>query len=152
MKRLLLLLLLTFLVPALAGAQTFPGATLTQAAPSRLDAATTAVYSRTTGATMTLTAPAGQFVYMTGIDIVNCAGASAVGAATPTYITTTGLTGSPQWQVGSGVTAGLCTSSPNVSFSTPLKSTTAGTNVTVVLPTFATNQTVSVNVYYYTAP
>lgn len=112
------------------------------------------VHSHTSAATLTITAPpTGSFVYVTGIDISNCAGASAVTAAAPTYITTTNLTGAPQYQLGSGVTAGLCQpTSSGIAFTTPLRSTTAGAAVTFVLPTFATNQTVSVNVYYFYGP
>src|SRR5881409_346059 len=114
----------------------------------RADAATAAAHSHTSAATITISpGPAGsltQSVYITGIDISNCQNA-AVTAAAPTYITTTGFNGSPQYQVGSGpATAGLC--SPSViNFTAPLKSQTPGTNVTFVLPTFITNQTVSVN-------
>lgn len=113
--------------------------------------ATDSVHSHTSAATLTLTAATGLSIYITGVDISNCAGATAVTAANPTYITTTNLTGSPQYQVGSGVTAGLCQPA-SYSYAAPLKSTTAGTNVTFVLPTFATNQTVSVNVHYFRAP
>lgn len=137
MKHLLAALLSVFLCVSLASAQGVPS--------------TGVGHSHTGSATITIAAPpTGQFVYITGIDISNCAGASAVTAAGPTYITTTNLTGAPQYQLGSGVTAGLCTATVSgVSLSSPLKSTTAATAVTFVLPAFATNQTVSVNVYYY---
>lgn len=109
-------------------------------------------HSHTSAATITLTATALQFLYITGIEISNCATGTAVVAAAPTYITTTNLNGAPQYQVGSGVTAGLCQPVHFTPFASPLRSQTAGTNVTVVLPTFATNQVISVNVYYYSAP
>jgi hypothetical protein len=114
-------------------------------------AAVGAVHSHTSAATLTIAAPpTNQFVYITGIDISNCAGATAVTAAAPTYITTTNLTGAPQYQLGSGITAGLCQpTSSGIDFVSPLRSTTAATAVTFVLPTFATNQVVSVNVYYF---
>jgi hypothetical protein len=111
-----------------------------------------AVHSHTSAATLTLTAFPNQSVYVTGIDITNCQG-TAVTAAAPTFITTTGLNGSPQYMVGSGpAAAGTCTPTASVSFARPIKSQTPGTNVTFVLPAFITNQTVSVNVYYYVAP
>jgi hypothetical protein len=118
-----------------------------EGAPAQL-----AAHSHTSGATITLTTFPNQSVYVTGIDITNCQG-TAVTAAAPTFITTTGLNGSPQYMVGSGpAAAGTCTPTASVSFARPIKSQTPGTNVTFVLPAFVTNQTVSVNVYYYIAP
>lgn len=129
------------------------GGTQTAQQAQHYDAATNVSYSRTSAATITITPPGGQFVYITALDISNCAGASAVTAAAPTYITTTNISGNPQYQLGSGVTAGLCTTVALPAFNVGgLKSAAAGTAVTFVLPTFATNQTASVNVYYYYAP
>lgn len=130
-----------------------PGSTPVVLPVERPDAATNTQHSHSTGATITLSAGTvggpSQSVYITGIDISNCQGASAVTAATPTYITTTGVNGSPQYQVGSGsATAGLCSPTQTIAFTAPLKSASPGTNVTFVMPTFATNQTISVNVYY----
>lgn len=129
-----------------------PGAVGVALPAERSDAATNVQHSHTTGATITLTAgtPGGpqQSIYVTGLDISNCQG-SAVTAAAPTYITTTGINGSPQYQVGSGsATAGLCTPTSVLTFTAPLKSATPGTNITFILPSFITNQVVSVNVYY----
>lgn len=120
-----------------------------QQAASNLDAATLVGHSHTSAATITLTVPGGFFAYVKGIDITNCAGASAVTAATPTYITSTNFAGTgsgPQYQLGSGATAGLC--QPTGYLPVNLKSAQPGVNVTFVLPTFATNQVASVNVYY----
>lgn len=146
-----LILLAAFLVAMPAAQAQAPSSV--QQSGQRLDVATNVGHSHTSAATITITPPGNQYVYLTGIDISNCAGGTAVTAAAPTYITTTGITGAPQYQVGSGVTAGLCTTTAAAAVTTvPLKSSTPGSNVTVVLPTFATNQTVSVNVYYYTGP
>ena len=99
--------------------------------------------------TLTITPPGGQYVYICEIDVVNCQG-SAVTAAAPTYLTTTGINGTPQWPIGSGpATAGTCSQSFSVSYPNGgLRSATAGANVTVVTPTFVTNQVVGVNVVY----
>lgn len=126
-------------------------ATSVQQAPTVLTAATNVQHSHTSAATITVTASGSQSVYITGIDITNCAG-TTVTAATPLFITTTGLTGSPQYMVGTNGTAGMCNPASMLAFGHPLKSQTPGTNVTLVLPTFTTQQTVSVNVYYYLAP
>lgn len=118
-------------------------------ASAQLKPGTAAAHSHSTGATITITPPAGNdFIYITGIDISNCAGA-AVTPAAPTYITTTNITGSPQYQVGSGAGTGLCQPA-SYDFSTPLRAAVLGTAVTFVLPSFVTNQVISVNVYYYT--
>lgn len=129
-----------------------PGAVAVVNPVERADSATNAQHSHSTGATITLTAGAAgtntQSIYITGIDISNCEGA-AVTAAAPTYITTTGINGSPQYQIGSGpATAGTCSIASPPAFTAPVKNATPGTNVTFVLPTFVTNQVVSVNVYY----
>jgi hypothetical protein len=111
-----------------------------------------AASSHATGATITLTPLGSQSIYVYEIDILNCAGSSAVSAAAQTAVTTTNLTGSPQWQMGSGTTAGACVQNLVISYPTGLKSTVPGTVVTIVLPTFATNQTIGVNVAYSSAP
>jgi hypothetical protein len=129
-------------------------ATRIQQDPQVLTAATNVQHSHTSAATMTLTANGSNYVYVTGFDISNCEGATTVTVANPTYVTTTGITGSPQYQVGSGpgTAPGVCSPVSSVNFAYPVKSSTPGTNVTFVLPTFATNQTVSINVYYYLSP
>lgn len=157
MKRGLLILVL-LLVPVLAQAQATSGPSAPGAVPivqpvERADAATSVGHSHTTGATITISAGTvgspTQRVYITAIDVSNCQGAAAVTAAAPTYITTTGINGAPQYQVGSGpATAGICTPTSVMAFTAPIQSATPGTNVTFVLPAFVTNQTVSVNVYY----
>jgi hypothetical protein len=121
---------------------------------SRSDAATAAGHSHTTSATITLTPTVGQYVYLTGLDISNCQTTTGVTPAAPTYITTTNITGSPQYQLGSGLSlaAGGCNPVSEIQFSTPVRSTAVTTAVTFVLPAFATNQVVSVNVYWYSAP
>ena len=146
-NKLVFLFALLCLVASLTFAQ---GPTNVQQSAQRLDAATTVGTSATSAATITITVPANQYFYLTGIDITNCAGASAVTAAAVTTITTTNFAGTtPAWTIGSGTTAGACQPTISPTFSVPLKSATPGTNVTVVLPTFATNQTVRVNVYGY---
>lgn len=140
-------LLALALLPALCGAAF--GQALVQQSSQRLDAATVVGTSKTSAATITIPAVSGQFFYMTGIDIVNCAGGTAVTAATPTDITSTNL-GGATWTVGSGVTAGLCQPQSISNFGPAgLKAAAAGTAVTVVLPTFATNQVIRVSVYGY---
>lgn len=119
---------------------------------SRSDAAVIVGTSKTSAATITITVPSGQYFYLTGYDVVNCATGTAVTPAAPTDITSTNMSGITL-TVGSGVTAGLCQPSP-VSNLGPggLKSGAPGTNVTFVLPTFATNQIVRASFYGYFAP
>lgn len=150
-KGLFLAAALLLLSPA-AFAQVAPNTAPVQQLGTRLDAAQLVSTSATSATTITITPPSGYFVYITGLEITNCAGATAVTAAAVTTVTTTNLSGAA-WTLGSGVTAGLCQpQAPNGPFSNPLKSATAGTAVTIVLPTFATNQTIRVSAYYYFAP
>jgi hypothetical protein len=135
-----------------ARSQQTQSATPVQQTATMNNAATAAAHSHTSAATITITVPAGNYAYITGLDISDCATGTAVTAAAPTYVTTTNITGAPQYQIGSGVTAGLCQPTASLAFSQPIKSAVPGTNVTFVLPTFATNQVDSVNVYYYLAP
>jgi hypothetical protein len=106
-----------------------------------------------TGGTITFTPPSGQYFYTTSVDITNCAGASAVTAAAVTTVTTTNVPGAIAWTVGSGVAAGLCQPTVYQNFGPGgLKSSAAGTATVFTLPTFATNQTIRMNVYGYFAP
>lgn len=151
-KSLLSILVLVGLIAGIAYAQSTGDVSSTkiQHSSQHLDWAQAAQHSHTSAAVITLTAAPNQFIYVTGMDISNCMGAAIAAAAAPTYITTAGLTGSPQYQIGSGpVVAGTCSPTSTFAFATPLRSTTAGTNVTFTLPTFITNQVVSANVYYY---
>lgn len=118
---------------------------------SRMDAATVVGTSKTSAATITVAAVSGQYFYLTGIDVTNCAGAAAVIAAAPTDITSTNMN-SAAWTVGSGATAGLCQTANFSNFGpSGLKSAAPGTATTFVLPTFATNQVIRVSVYGYYA-
>lgn len=156
-RRFILALALTVGFASVALAQATPGPAITGGvavvnAVERADSATNVQHSHTTGATITLSAGLvggpNQSIYITGLDISNCQG-TAVTAAAPTYITTTGINGSPQYQVGSGpATAGTCTPTSVITFTAPLKNATPGTNVTFVLPAFITNQVISANIYY----
>lgn len=107
----------------------------------------------TSATTLTLTPDApGQSIYLTEIDIQNCAGSSAVTAAAITTITTTNIDGGLAFSVGSGVAAGLCQPVQAVVYPTGLRSATSSLPVTFVLPTFATNQFIRVNIVYRSAP
>lgn len=149
------LLISGLLLAATAWAQSVPG-TLVQQAPTRLDAANLTGHSHTSAATISFTVPSGNYLYLTGVDIVDCAGGSAVTAAAPTFLTIStgsiGGPGLPQWMIGSGATAGLCQPGPSVEYVVPVKITPSAGTVVFTMPTFATNQTVSVNLYGYTAP
>jgi hypothetical protein len=146
MKRFLVLSLAAVLLLA-AGAV---AQTSTQQSPTDLTAATQVAHSHSTGATITVTPPAGQYVYVTGIDLSNCA-TTTITPATPVTITTTGFTGTWTLYVGTGATAGLC-QPQEIAWTRPVKSAAPGTAVTFVLPTFTTNQVIGMNVYYYYAP
>jgi hypothetical protein len=120
------------------------------------DAATTVAHSHTSAATITIDSVSqgvNNWIYITGLDIANCEGA-AVTPAAPTFITTTGIAGSPQYIIASGAAvAGSCIVTGSHSFPAGgLKSAVKGTSVTFVLPAFVTNQVVSVNIYYYVSP
>lgn len=150
-RLLTLLLALVLSAPAVyLYAQT--AATSVQHSPAHIDSAARVDTSATSAATITLTPNGGELVYIYEIDVQNCAGSAAVTAAAQTSITTTNLTGTPAWMMGSGTTAGACTQVFSGTYPTGLKAQAVGTAVTFVLPTFATNQTIRLNVAWRSAP
>jgi hypothetical protein len=152
MKRWILSLALLALITSASGhAQQVQPATAVQQTATHADTATQVTTSATSAATLTLTPNSGESVYLHTVDISNCAGTSAAAAAVTT-ITTTNITGSPAWTMGSGATAGNCTQAFSIQYPFGVKSATPGTAVTFVLPTFATQQTIRLNVSWRSAP
>ena len=128
--------------PAIVEAQQSQGTYVTQSA-SRADAATfitgntrtscTTSQDSVANLTITLTPPAGQYVYITGMYFEVAPNATA--ATSNTLWTSTNLTGSPQWLTGTTTAAAANPSAPyfiNEVYPTALKSTVAGTAVTIV--------------------
>lgn len=125
-------------------AQSAQGTVVTQSA-SKADVATflqTSAGGRTTcsttqdtvaNLTVTLTPPAGQYVYITGVYFDSLA--NATGATSTTVFSSTNLTGSPAWLVPTTATAAANPSGAThiaESYPTALKSTVAGTAVTIL--------------------
>ena len=85
---------------------------------------------------LTVTLPAagtGIFHYITGIEITRNATAALVGGAT-LVITTTNLPGSRAWSVGNAMVAGGTQIDVNITRNSPIKSSSANTNTTIVMP------------------
>ncbi len=81
--------------------------------------------------TVTITPPAGQFVYITEIYIENTT--DATGVTQTETISATNLTGAPFWNVGGALSTTSQAPAPQIEvFPTGLKSTVAGTAVTFV--------------------
>lgn len=144
-------LALALAFPSLADAQV-----QVQPSAQKLDAATTVCpFAASPVAvnqqeTVTCTPPAGQFVYITGISFDVCTNGTGTAANQVTF-TSTNLTGSPVWSFSIAATASICQhwSEP---LTTPLKSTAAGTAVTIVSPAAATNNSYHARVYAYFGP
>lgn len=154
MKRVLGCLLLLIL-PSLAQAQSIvqPNATPVYTLGSRLDVTNKFATVAASATTLTITPASANYVYITAVEIMNCAG-TTVTAAAPLSVTTTGLGGgiTPVWTVGTTGTAGMCNPAVSSSYYIPIKSNTQGGAITFVTPTFTANQVVRVNVWYYEAP
>ncbi len=129
------------MLPDIAEAQQAPGATLTTQSAFRADAASfTAGNTRTSctttqdsvaNLTLTITPPAGNYVYLTGFFIE--AGTNATGAASAVAWSSTNLTGSPAWLSSTNaVTTAPSTQQVAEIYPTGMKSTVAGTAVTIV--------------------
>ena len=116
--------------------------------PSPATLAVSATAAVNTLTTATLPAVAGQFHYITAIQVVAYATAARTGGTTPTIATTTNLPGSPAFTFPSAQAVGTL-SEQRFDFPVPLKSSVANTATTIVGP-----QTASViwriNVFYRT--
>lgn len=104
-----------------------------------------------TGFTVTLPSVASQFHYITSIQIVRATNATATAAGAALTITTTNLPGNPVWTFGNASTAGGTTVLVDFSPTTPLKSSAAGTNTTIVVPGAGAGEILRANVSYYAA-
>jgi hypothetical protein len=116
------------------------GVTAVQQSAARADAAafdntTTAANCTTTqvsiaNGTITITPPAGNFVYLGSVtaQVAN----NSTGAASAAALSTTNLTGAPAWLVNEQAAAAVVAEQVNQVFPTGLKSTAPGTAVTIV--------------------
>lgn len=99
--------------------------------------------------TVTLPAVAGQFHYITNIELTHGCTSGVAGSALLT-ITTTNL-GGLQW-----INGNLCNAGQEhiqlYTFSPPYKSAVIGTASTIVFPATGTASQSAINVYYFTAP
>lgn len=109
----------------------------------------TATASANTAATATLPAAgAGLFHYITNITLVRNATATLAGTATLIH-TSTNLPGTPAWSVGNAMAAGGTQIDLSYTPTTPLKSSVANTNTTVVMAAGGAAVLNRVNVSYY---
>jgi len=128
--------------PKIVDAQQAQGTIVTQSA-SRADAASFIIGNSRTSCTtsqdsvanltVTITPPAGNYVYLTGVYFEVAPNATA--ATSNTLWTSSNLTGSPQWLTGVTAAAAANPSAPyfiNEVYPTALRSTVAGTAVTIV--------------------
>lgn len=119
------------------------------AAPIPSTLAVTVTAAANTGATITIPAAgAGLFHYITNIEITRNATAALAGTAT-LVITTTNLPGSLAWSVGNAMAAGGTQIDVNKSLASPIKSSVANTNTTIVMPVPGAAVLWRANVHYY---
>lgn len=129
-------------------------ATIVQQSTNDLTAcATLGTANGTAQQTVTITPPAGQYVYVCGIDFQYCASGSAPTATNNVLTTTTGFASNPKWGLSVPVTVNVCYASGGPFYwPIPLKSANPGTAITVVSPAAITNVTFNINVTGYFAP
>jgi hypothetical protein len=151
MRRLLLSFVALLALSGAAMAQA-----MVQESPTKTDAATgVCTFAASPVAvnqqeTVTCTPPAGQFVYITGLSFDACTDGTGTAANQVTW-TTTNLTGAPVFSFSIAATASICQHWQEP-LTTPLKSTAAGTAVTLVSPAAATHNSYHARVYAYYAP
>ena len=154
-KTLLFLILALGLVPALAGAQSpvylVPNPNIAVTPYVTGTAGDSATVNKQL--TVTITPPAGQYVYVVGWDWTACQDGTSTAATNVTF-TTTGFTNLPKiGHFSLAATARICANPMFMNFgSYPIKSATAGGAVTFVSPAAAANLAYTVNVYAFTAP
>lgn len=138
---------------------------VTTASPTRQDAATLvsstapAVNATQATGTVTITPPAGQYVYFTGIYVAACGNGTASASSIQQNFTTTNLS-SLTIQTSILAFAATTAIANNISscdrvsipFATPLRSGTAGTAVTIVPPAQNANFSYPIIATYYFAP
>lgn len=100
--------------------------------------------------TATLPAVAGQFHYITRINIIAYASAARTGAASPVVVTSTNLPGPLAWTTPTAAAIGTQYET-DIQLSGPLKSSAANVATTIVAPA-STSVIWRINVVYYTGP
>jgi hypothetical protein len=148
------------LIVALLGLIAFTGAAFAQATPvqqaaSRLDAAVGVAFAQAAVAaqsTATIVVPAGQYAYITGVSMDTCANGTGTTALANVNYTSTNIQSTPSWGVSFAAVANTCATPIRESYGTPLKSSQAGVNVTVVSPTGGAGNQFTIRVYFYLAP
>lgn len=139
-------------------------AALAQAPPvqqsgQRLDAGTAVAVSGTFNTvnnqtTATVSPPAGQYAYITRVELESCQDATASANVNLNFTSTglgSGASASPQWAISLPATADLC-AFRDLNFAAPLKSAIAGQNVTIVSPAAIAHTAYSTKIYYYFSP
>lgn len=103
--------------------------------------------------TLTLTPPAGQYVYLCGIDVSTSQNATSTANTNLTYTSTNlGPAGSTWlWKYSLAATANLAIAQAFY-FTQALRSTSPGVALTIVSPAATAQTAFSINGYYYYAP
>lgn len=126
-----------------------------QQSGTHLDACTNVGYQTATSAqaTLTVTPPAGQYVYICGFAFDVCNGGTAGTAQNNVTFTSSNIAGGPTWQYSFPAAINTCyTPQIREMLPIPLKSAAPGTNVVITSPATDTNVTYTIRMYYYFAP
>lgn len=111
--------------------------------------AITATGATNAAVTLTIPAAANLFHYIDRIEIYRVATAALAGTAA-LVVTTTNLPGSVAWSFGNAMAAGGTSNDYSTTLATPLKSSTANTDTTIVMPAPGPNVLWRANVFYHT--
>ena len=134
-------------------------AQVVQQTAQRLDAAAFAVVSTNyntvnTQGVATISPPAGQYVYITRIELEAVQDGTSTACVLCAFTSTglgTGATASPQWGFSIAATADAVLMR-DVTFTTPLRSAIAGQNVTITSPAATLHLGFGIKVYGYFSP
>jgi hypothetical protein len=144
-----------FWVLALTASAAAQQGSLVQQSGTRLEAATQVAFAQAAAgstSTATITVPAGQYAYITGVSMDTCADATGTTALANSSFTSTNIQSTPSWSISFAAAANTCGTRISEAYATPLKSLIPGTAVTVVSPATSAHNMFTIRVYFYLAP
>lgn len=139
-------------VSGTVGVNNFPATQSISGTVAHLPATLVQSQKSGSGVALTVSLPvvAGQFHYISRINIIAYAAAARTGVATPVDVTTANLPGSLAWTTPTAAAIGTQYET-DIQLTSPLKSTAVATATTIAAP--ATSGVIwRINVFYYTAP
>lgn len=127
-----------------------------QQSPTHLEACTNVGFAApgvSLQATLQVTPPAGQYVYICGFQFDVCGDGTGGSAQALVTFTSTNISGNPSWLYSTAALTNACLSPVlREMLPIPLKSAAPGTQVQIQSPALDTHEAYQIRMYYYFAP